>query len=159
MKLSHGCRFRLRIERKVIDVRLINADLLYTQLQKDEELARKRVLDTESFTPYPNNLNPSYTRYVAQMDERTRLKHMVADAPTIEQRKTGKWIEDAETYYKAVNEKGGGVNENTPYFTDDIACSECLAMFSVIDNETERWNFCPNCGAEMKGDKDENKNS
>lgn len=68
--------------------------------------------------------------------------------------KTGKWIEDAETYYKAVNEKGGGVNENTPYFTDDIACSECLAMFSVIDNETERWNFCPNCGADMRKDGD-----
>ena len=64
--------------------RLIDADLLYMQLQKDEELARKRVLDTESFLPYPNNMNPSYTRYVAQMDERTRLKHMVADAPTIE---------------------------------------------------------------------------
>jgi hypothetical protein len=65
-------------------MRCIDADALYEQLQKNEELARKRVLDTESCLPYPNNLNPSYTRYVAQMDERTRLKHMVADAPTIE---------------------------------------------------------------------------
>lgn len=65
-------------------MRLIDADALYEQLQKDEELARKRVLDTESYLPYPNNLNPSYTRYVAQMDERTRLKHIVADAHTIE---------------------------------------------------------------------------
>lgn len=40
--------------------RLIDADALYEQLQKDEELARKRVLDTESYLPYPNNLNPSY---------------------------------------------------------------------------------------------------
>lgn len=64
-------------------MRLIDADALDKQLQKNEELARKRVLDTESCLPYPNNLNPSYTRYVAQMDERTRLKHMVADAPTI----------------------------------------------------------------------------
>lgn len=66
--------------------------------------------------------------------------------------KPGKWIEDAETYYKAVNEKGGGVNENTKIFTDDIACSECLALFSVIDNETEHFNYCPNCGADMRGD-------
>jgi len=66
---------------------------------------------------------------------------------TLDERKTGKWIEDAETYYRAVNEKGGGVNENTPYFTDDIACSECLAKFSVIDNEAERFDFCPNCGS------------
>ena len=79
---SHGCHYQNRME--VIDMRLIDADALYEQLQKDEELARKRVLDTESYLPYPNNLNPSYTRYVAQMDERTRLKHIVADAHTIE---------------------------------------------------------------------------
>ena len=76
----------------------------------------------------------------------------IENAPTIEpERKKGKWIEDAETYYKAVNEKGGGVDEDTPYFVDDIACSECLALFSVIDNETERFDYCPNCGADMRG--------
>lgn len=62
----------------------------------------------------------------------------------------GHWIETAEEYYKAINEKGGGVNENTDYFVDDIACSECLAKFSVIDNETERFECCPNCGADMR---------
>lgn len=65
-------------------------------------------------------------------------------------RPKGHWIETAEEYYKAINEKGGGVNESTDYFTDDIACSECLAKFSVIDNEAERFDFCPNCGAEME---------
>lgn len=70
------------------------------------------------------------------------------------ERKKGRWIEDAESFYKAVNEKGGGVDENTPYFTDDIACSECLAKFGVIDNETERFDFCPNCGANMRGGED-----
>lgn len=63
--------------------------------------------------------------------------------------KTGHWIETAEEYYKSVNEYGGGVNENTPYFVDDIACSECLAKYSVIDNETERFDHCPSCGAKM----------
>ena len=63
--------------------------------------------------------------------------------------RTGHWIETAEEYYKAVNEYGGGVNEDTPYFVDDIACSECLSMFSVIDNETERFDCCPHCGANM----------
>ena len=77
---------------------------------------------------------------------------IINDLPSAQpERKTGKWIGDAETFYKEVNEKGGGVNENTPYFVDDIACSECLALFSVITNETEHFNYCPNCGAKMEG--------
>ena len=79
-----------------------------------------------------------------------RIRNGIRRLPSAEP-KTGEWIEDAETFYKAVNEYGGGVDENTPYFTDDIACSKCLAKFSVIDNETERFDFCPNCGANMRG--------
>ena len=71
------------------------------------------------------------------------------------ERKKGWWIYKAEEFYNAVNEKGGGVDESTPFFVDDIACSECLLMFSVIDNEAERFNFCPNCGADMRGGEDE----
>ena len=66
--------------------------------------------------------------------------------------KTGHWIEDAETYYKAINERGCEPYENTPIFLDDIACSECLAKFSVIDNETQRFKCCPNCGAKMESE-------
>lgn len=67
-------------------------------------------------------------------------------------RPKGEWIETAQDYYEMVNKKGGGVNEDTEYFTDDIACPNCLAKFSNIDNETERFNFCPNCGADMRGE-------
>ena len=66
-------------------MRLIDGNALYAKLQEYEELARKRVWDTESTLPFPTNLNPAYTRYLAQLDERTALKHMVADVPTIEQ--------------------------------------------------------------------------
>lgn len=65
-------------------MRLIDADKIYEKVQEIEELARKRVQDTKSYMPYPNNLNPSYTRYLAQMDERTMFKHMIADAPTVD---------------------------------------------------------------------------
>ena len=65
-------------------------------------------------------------------------------------RPKGHWIETAEEYYKAINEKGGGVNDNTPYFVDDIACSECLTKFCIAENEVERFDSCPNCGADMR---------
>ena len=89
-------------------MRLIDADALYEQLKQDEEMARNRVLDTESLLPYPNNLNPSYTRYVAQMDERTRLKHMVVDVPVIDavpREKYDRMKENAEILAKACEEK------------------------------------------------------
>lgn len=75
-------------------MRLIDANALYEKVQEGEELARKRVLDTETTLPCPTNLNPAYTRYLAQMDERTKLKHMIADAPTVhpEPPKMGKWL-------------------------------------------------------------------
>lgn len=116
--------------------RLIDADTLMKAMYH-------RAFETDGDTMWQSGC---WVRYRA-------IEQVVKEQPTIDPKK-GKWIEDAETYYKAVNEKGGGVNENTPIFTDDIACSECLALFSVIDNETENFNYCPNCGADMRGDKE-----
>lgn len=65
--------------------------------------------------------------------------------------KSGKWITDARTYYEELNKRGLGVDEYTPYFTDDIACSECLAKYNIFDNETQFFKHCPNCGADMRG--------
>jgi len=64
--------------------------------------------------------------------------------------KTGEWIGDAKTYYEELNKRGLGVDEYTPYFMDDIACSECLAKYSMLDNETQFFKYCPNCGARMQ---------
>ena len=63
--------------------RLVDADVLYEQIAKKEELARQRVLDTPSMMPN-GNLNPSAIRYTAQLDERTQMKFMIADAPIID---------------------------------------------------------------------------
>ena len=97
-------------------MRLIDADALYEKVQEGEELARRRVLDTESTLPCPTNINPAYTRYLAQMDERTKLKHMIADAPTIYpgQPKIGKWEE------RTVGEVGKAVEQ-----IQSARCSAC----------------------------------
>lgn len=78
-----------------------------------------------------------------------RVMQAIANVPSIEP-KTGHWIEDAKTYYGELKKRSLGVDEYTPYFTDDIACSECLAKYSVLDNETQFFKHCPNCGARME---------
>ena len=62
----------------------ISRSELYKKVCEAEKLARERVLDTPSNSPFPNKLNPAYTRYSAQLDERTQFKHMIADARSVQ---------------------------------------------------------------------------
>lgn len=57
--------------------------------------------------------------------------------PTIEPQKKGKWIEQDDGW--------DGV-----YYE----CSECREAFTLIDGTPtdNLYNFCPNCGADMRGD-------
>lgn len=103
-----------------------------------------------------NYIRNNYRRWFINDDAFMQCTNGIKDIALVTpQPKTGHWIETSEEYYKAVNEYGGGVNDDTPYFVDDIACSECLSMFSVIDNETERFDYCPHCGARMEGGNEE----
>ena len=33
---------------------------------------------------------------------------------------------------------------------DRITCSHCKEYWNILDNDTETFNFCPNCGAKME---------
>lgn len=57
-----------------------------------------------------------------------------------ESRPKGKWIE----YPDCLKYDGALLGE-------DFVCSNCEAVWSAIDNEGERFKFCPNCGADMRG--------
>lgn len=82
-------------------------------------------------------------------DDYNGIMEYIDELPVTPSPKTGEWIGDAKTYYEELNKRGLGVDEYTPYFTDDIACSECLAKYSVLDNETQFFKYCPNCGCHM----------
>ena len=66
----------------------------------------------------------------------------IMDLPSAEpERKTGKWIE----YPECLRYEGA-------YADDQIVCSECHHVFSILDNCTEEFDFCPHCGSYNGGE-------
>lgn len=70
----------------------------------------------------------------AILTERTAFKHDVFDAPTIEERKTGRWEPQIFPFAKP-------------------RCSECgEPCFGLHGFDYTLTPYCPNCGADMRGD-------
>lgn len=62
--------------------------------------------------------------------------------PSAEPERTkGEWIE----YPDCLQYDGA-------YADDQIVCSVCHHVFSILDNCTEEFDFCPYCGADMRGE-------
>ena len=73
------------------------------------------------------------------------INHII-HAPTIEpERKKGRW-----NGYNEDKGKDWLRNDRTPVF---LVCNQCNG--TVINNGSAHWNFCPNCGADMRGEQDE----
>lgn len=112
---------------------LISRKSLYDKMREAEDLARQRVIDTPS--SFPNgSLNPAYIRYMTQVSERTRFKEMIYDELSAE-RKKGRWEMKQDPY---------------GFFEEIPVCSECGCTTKMRD----KTKFCPNCGADMRGEQD-----
>lgn len=71
----------------------------------------------------------------------TKIINCIEDAPTVEPPK-GEWIEDTVCCE----------NPFDPYkedFMDVVICSKCGSYYGIEN----RSNFCPHCGADMRGNK------
>lgn len=101
---------------------------LYKKIAELEEIARDRYIDI------PTN-SPLLAIYKAQLDERTRFKHMVADFPTIDP--------------ESIREHGKWIMHDDEILGLDCECSRCHIL-TFGDSP-----YCPNCGAKM--DKEEEK--
>ena len=114
---------------------LISRKYLYDKMLEKEELARQRVLDTPTHSP-------AYLRYVAQFNERTALKHEIADAPPVEAVPVvhGEWVKT----FRYMRE-----NINTGKLEPVYSC-DCPICKWHTGNQGTRFNFCPNCGADMR---------
>ena len=104
---------------------LISRKYLYDKMLEKEELARQRVLDTPTHSP-------AYLRYVAQFNERTALKHEIADAPTVEA------VPVVHGCVKTVVGKMGVMHQ------------ECSACGNVLEWKAYP-NYCDECGAKLDG--------
>lgn len=112
---------------------------LYKEIAELEELARKSVLDT------PTN-SPDYSRYYAQLNERTALKHKIADYPAadVQEVKHGKWVDhNGKLVPFDKNNKG--------YVADSAVCSLCGERLSASGEYYVIGYYCPYCGAKMDG--------
>lgn len=63
------------------------------------------------------------------------------------ERKSGKWVHGREIAREMIGDAIVAI------LYDGWQCSECKC---IVEEEREPlWNFCPNCGANMKGERDE----
>lgn len=108
----------------------IDKNALYKKIAELEEVARNRYLNA------PKN-SPVCSRFMEQLDERTRFKQMVEDFPPVDVApvKHGKWERD-HTDMKDRN-------------FDVVRCSTCGYKAYAISVHIRNGNYCPVCGAKM----------
>lgn len=114
-------------------MRLIDADALYERTCNLEAQALDyvgKLIERDG-----DEVTTEWKIWSAILVERTAFKHDLFDAPTIEERKKGKW-EPFWAYGKTVRHR----------------CSECLAVAARDDFGKEYLSdYCTVCGADMRG--------
>lgn len=83
----------------------------------------------------------AFSRYMTDDERRAKLAdHLIANGVTV--REKGEW-DDSGRYQFMDGTKA-------------IRCTECGCALTEIEYQKYFYNFCPVCGADMRGDKSEN---
>lgn len=103
---------------------------------RDDAISRKAAIDAI------NHICPVDTEYDCALLDRVDVRRVLSDLPSAQtERKAGRWFVLDEC-----------ANEG-------ICCSECHKKVLKIDySNTMKWKnfkFCPNCGADMRGEQNE----
>ena len=81
-----------------------------------------------------------------RLDTRERIANLVERMPTVDPVKHGEWIVKDESYWRPHHSGDIQVNKVGLY------CSECDKRLAKAQKYR---NFCPNCGADMRGEQNE----
>ena len=99
-----------------------------------------RLIDADFLKEWVDEYLSVFKKY-----DKGTIKGFIDHAPTIEP-KRGKWIG-----YNADKGDDWLRSDGEPIF---LVCNKCYG--TVMNNTSAHWNFCPNCGADMrKGADDE----
>lgn len=91
-----------------------------------------RLIDAEALYEYILRSVPNWS------EDREVVLDCIANSPTIEERKRGKWIDGSDERFVKCSKCGMETTRNE---------LQGIALFGQ-----EEPNYCPNCGADMRGD-------
>ena len=91
-----------------------------------------RPIDADALKEYILRSVPNWS------EDREIMLDCIANSPTIEERKDGKWI--------------GHKLQHGLDSIDEDTCSECGERFYQIAETGCAWNYCPNCGSYNGGE-------
>lgn len=105
-------------------MRLIDAEAL----KKELELSKYIILTSKN-----RLLNSEINRCIKAIDNASTVCEMFGEIPEFHEPKKGEWIDIC----------------TLPAM---VKCSHCGTVLGMAENISLNFNFCPNCGADMRGD-------
>ena len=125
---------------------VLTAEQICEVMKMAEYLEHEKVLDDSNIITVQTREYGSIE--VIPVDTITDIE--LADVQPV---KRGRWIEKSEEYYRLWQDSGRSWDD-MPYFVTGLkfACSCCFKQYDVNAEGVEEWDFCPKCGADMRGD-------